>query len=137
MRNIAKATKMPGFLATGAVMVLMLVAGCASQDAIQTERLLAASGFRMQLADTPNRMEHLKTLPQRKLTPHKHADGQIGYIYADAEFCKCLYSGSQKSYDQFEKLSTEQEIAMERRASETMLESEELRSDLWGTPGWN
>jgi len=111
--------------------IVLALSGCANQEAIQTERLLAASGFKMQLADTSNRTEHIKTFPQRKLTPYKRDDGQTGHLYADAEFCKCVYSGSEESYDRFERLSTEQGIAMEDRESAQMLGFGAFPARMW------
>jgi len=69
--------------------IVLALSGCANQEAIQTERLLAASGFKMQLADTSNRTEHIKTFPQRKLTPYKRDDG---IVLIDA--AKCVGCGA-------------------------------------------
>ena len=74
-----------------AVMAIFF-AGCSSienSNAINTERQLAAAGFQMQLADTPARLEHVKTLEQRKLLPSRK-DGNLVYVYADATSCKCI-----------------------------------------------
>ena len=76
------------------------LAGCATMQkntAMETEQLLAASGFKMLPADTPEKMAHLKSLPQREFIPDK-SDGVSRYIYADSEYCKCMYAGGEKAY---------------------------------------
>ena len=49
---------------------MLALAGCAmyrNQKAVEMERLLAASGFKMRLAVTQGKVAQLKELPQRKL----------------------------------------------------------------------
>ena len=46
-----------------AVLVVVLLGGCTAiekQDARQTESILAAAGFQMKPADTPDRVAHLQ-----------------------------------------------------------------------------
>ncbi len=38
-----------------------------NQKAVEMKKLLAASGFKMRLADTQGKVDQLKELPQRKL----------------------------------------------------------------------
>ena len=100
-------------------LALLASSGCAMigrSDAMDTERLLAASGFRMQLADTSARMAHVEALPQRKLTPVPHGS-ENRFVYADATYCKCMYVGTEEAFDRFQKLSTRQEIAEEQEAA--------------------
>ena len=50
------------------------LAGCASmrtKKVIKTEELLTKAGFQMRLADTTEKLAHLKTLPQRKIVRHQ------------------------------------------------------------------
>jgi len=91
----------------------LLLGGCAAiqqSQAMDTERALAASGFQMKMADTPQKLAHIQALPQRKLFPQT-IDGAVRYVYADASYCKCVYAGSQKSYQNYAKLQEQQEIA--------------------------
>ena len=104
-------------------MVLAVVlAGCAStanENAMNIERMLAASGFQVKLADTPEKMAHLKQLGQRRLIPTSK-DDKVMYFYADAESCKCLYVGSEADYQEYQRLSIQQQVAHEqRRTAET------------------
>jgi hypothetical protein len=101
--------------------------GCAAMqksDSIENERMLAAAGFQMKFADTPEKLAHLKTLPQRKLAPSTK-EGVTHFMYADAEYCKCLYVGSEKAYQRYQKMAEKKQIA----------EMNEMSSMNWGVWG--
>ena len=121
-----------------AVVIPSVLAGCASmrdRDAIQTERVLAASGFRIKLADTPEKLAHLEALPQRKLTPHPK-DGGVWYVYADAVACKCLYAGSEEAYQRYQEMSLQREISREQVQTAEMDEQTSMDWGVWG-PRWD
>jgi hypothetical protein len=109
------------------------LAGCAAMEkseAVNTEQLLAAAGFKMKLADTPEKIAHLKTLTQLKVVPHDR-NGKMYYVYADAADCQCLYAGNQEAYQRYENLAVKQNIAQ-------MNEAASMDWDMWGPwePGW-
>jgi hypothetical protein len=118
------------------VMITVLgitLAGCAAMEkseAVNTEQLLAAAGFKMKLADTPEKIAHLKTLTQLKVVPHDR-NGKMYYVYADAADCQCLYAGNQEAYQRYENLAVKQNIAQ-------MNEAASMDWDMWGPwePGW-
>lgn len=98
-----------------ALLGLLLLAGCASVTQ-QDERLLAAAGFQMKLAQTPEQQTHLAALePQRKIVSHQ-INGQQRFVYADAEYCKCLYVGTMRAYQRYQKLSQEMQVAQMEQA---------------------
>jgi hypothetical protein len=68
-----------GFNLIGAIALLAL--GCAANTQ-QTENLLSAAGFRTVIANTPQRQQHLKTLPPNKVTLVQR-NGKNYYVYAD------------------------------------------------------
>lgn len=110
--------------------MMVLLAGCAAierEDAEQTEQTLAAAGFQIKLADTPEKMAHLQTLTQHELVMHP-ADGAVRYIYADARFCQCLYAGDEQAYDAYQRLVQERRIA-------EMNEDAAMNWSLWGPWG--
>lgn len=86
------------------VLILGLaLAGCATMNretAQEMETQLEASGFKMQRADTAEKMDHLLTLPQHKISKHKK-DNAVYYTYADATYCKCLYMGDEAAYQEY------------------------------------
>jgi hypothetical protein len=104
------------------------------EDTLQTERTLAAAGFQMKFADTPERIEQVDSFkPQRTLTPQPY-DGETRFVYADSEFCKCLYAGTPKAYERYQKLALQQNIA---QAQLYAAEDEEAASMSWGPwGGW-
>ena len=115
----------------GFAVMFTACAAIQNRDAIEMERVLAASGFQMRLADTPQKLDHLKSMTQRKLVPHQH-DGKIYYIYADATSCKCLYVGNEKAYQRYQKLSIEKSIAEHQRIAAEMNENSAMNWGLWG-----
>ena len=120
----------------GAISVI-LFSGCTmiqESEAMDTERTLAAAGFRMKLADSAEKMAHLKTLTQRKLVPQQKGD-DLYYIYADAEFCKCLYAGSEQNYQQYQRLALQQRLSQERIMAAQMNENASMNWGMWGPWG--
>ena len=84
----------------GAIVGLILgVAGCVNpqQQAAQKEDLLAAAGFQVKIADTPQRLAAMKRLPPNKFVT-KVVNGQPVYLYADPLVCKCVYFGTQQNW---------------------------------------
>ncbi len=122
----------------GSLLLLVTSVGCAhSQKAetANTEKLLVAAGFVQRPADTPEKIEHLQTLPQRQIISHRR-DGQLYYTYADSKDCQCLLAGDQHAFDEFQTLAARQQLAEEeRRAAE---EAENARMDwgFWGPWPW-
>jgi hypothetical protein len=87
----------------------LLIVGCASsqQRAFQTQLDLGSCGFQWKVADTPEKLKKLESLPQRKILRHEK-DGKYYYIYADARDCKCIYVGDEKAYQQYKQFVYEQ-----------------------------
>ena len=111
----------------------IVMAGCAAR-AIETERLLAAAGFQMKLADTPEKVAHLETLTQRQLVPHQR-DGKIYYVYADANYCKCVYVGTEEAYQQYQKLAFQKKIAAQQLQAAEMNQDAAMNWNTWGPWG--
>ena len=114
------------------------LAGCASMEAsetAQTENMLAAANFRIKLADTPEKMAHLKTLTQHKLVPHEK-DGQVYYVYADATTCQCVYWGDEAAYQRYQQFAVQQQIADEQRMAAQMNQNAAMNWGMWGPGPW-
>lgn len=124
----------PIFVLIGFTVTLAACAAIQNRDAIEMERLLAASGFQMRLADTPQKLNHLKSMTQRKLVLHQH-EGKIYYVYADATSCQCIYVGNQKAYGRYQKLTLEKNIADEQRRAAEMNANATMNWGLWGPWG--
>ena len=103
----------------GAIAISSLLSSCSMMQAQQIqdkEQLLTAAGFKMKPADTPEKLAHLKSLPQDKITPNEK-DGVVYYIYADVDNCQCFYWGLDQSYQNFMLLQEQKNIADEDRMS--------------------
>lgn len=124
----------PLFLFIGLIITLTACAALQNREAIETERLLSAAGFRIRLADTPEKLDHLKDLTQRKLVQHER-NGRVYYIYADAQHCKCLYAGNEEAYQRYQKLALDKQIAEDRRMAAEMNEDAAMKWGLWGPWG--
>jgi hypothetical protein len=102
-------------------LIALGLAGCATlqtADTRPTEQMLAAAGFQMKAADTPETLAHLQTLPPRKVLLRPR-NGEPYYVYADPELCKCLYEGTEQQYQKYRELRLKQAIAKEKlRAAE-------------------
>ena len=112
----------------------LLLAACAAMeksDAMDTERVLSAAGFQMKFADTGALKEQVKKLPQRKVA-HVIRDGKLLFVYADSQFCKCMYVGSEAAYQRYQKLALEKNIAAEESMA---VEDADMDWGAWGTWG--
>ena len=97
----------------------LLGAGCATiqrLEAAETGRMLAASGFHMVAADTPERQQDLRSRSSHRIVS-RTKDGTVEYTYADPDNCHCVYVGGEKEYSEYERLRVMKEIA--RRAGES------------------
>jgi len=115
---------------------VIILSGCASMEknhAMNTEELLASAGFRMKVADTPEKLAHLKSMQQRTLLTHTK-DGYTYYAYADAEFCKCLYMGTEGNYREFARLQVQQNNAEANLEAAEMNQEASMNWGPWG--GW-
>lgn len=94
-------------LAAGVAALGVLGAGCATSN--RTANLLAASGFKIVPATTPEQLQHLKTLPGGKISFVKR-NGQVFFVYPDSAH-KQIYVGRNAEYDAYQKLLMEQQQA--------------------------
>jgi len=118
-------------------LVSILLTACAAmkaEEATSKEQLLAAAGFKMQLADTPEKLAHLKTLTQQKIVVHEK-DGINYYVYADATTCQCVYIGQDANYQKFQQLQAQKNIAEEQQMTAEMNENAAMNWGIWG-PGY-
>ena len=107
---------------------LLTLSGCAAihrQEAASTEQLLAAAGFQMRAADSPERVHDLTAMPPLKLVARSQ-DNNVRYTFADPYKCRCLYVGGAKEYSAYRRLAREKQIEEER------LQDGEPNDGLWG-----
>lgn len=112
-------------------------AGCAAirqQEGLQMDRLLAAAGFHVRPANTPEKLAQLKTLTPLTIMP-KERDGRTFYVVADPYACKCLYVGDEKAYDTYQRLALKQEYAEDNLEAAEMNEDAAMDWGMWGPWG--
>jgi len=98
------------------VLGVLMLAGCATisrSETTDTEQVLAASGFYMKLADTPEKLARLRALTPRKLVAHQR-DGKLYFVYADPDVCTCLYAGTEQNYQEYQRLGLQKRLADEQ-----------------------
>lgn len=102
-------------LAAAAAGLSLLPLACATVTTLQgpsqgtVESALVEAGFVRHEADTPQRMGRIRSEVQRRVVPVEE-DGKTYYIYADADFCRCLYVGDEAAFARFEDLIRKRDI---------------------------
>ncbi len=105
-----------------------------------TEQMLAAAGFVAKPAETPVRLQQLATLKpfqiQRQLVPV--SGGQtFGYLYADPQYCHCVFTGDARAYQTYRQMAQQQRIADEQLRAAELAQEEAFDWGAWGPyDGW-
>ncbi|MBW9117966.1 hypothetical protein JNB88_30575 [Rhizobium cauense] len=95
----------------GVAASLVLAACQTTTGSIESrEDSLAAAGFVVRPANTPQREAMLKRLPPNKFLERARGS-TINYVYADPVNCNCLYIGNQNAYDRYRRTQLQQRIA--------------------------
>lgn len=77
------------------ILVLGFVADPLAAAQEGTDMKLEDAGFKMRIADTGERLKHARLLPPRKFIARTVNGGRRYYIYADPDFCKCVFVGDE------------------------------------------
>jgi predicted small secreted protein len=121
-------------LATVAVVAVtgLSLAACETmaQQVGAKEDTLAAAGFTMLPANTPQRQAQLGKLPPNKFVPKTTGD-TTQYVYADPVVCDCLYVGDQKAYGAYKQDVLNKKIADEQQMTAMTYQ------DSWDWGGWD
>jgi len=112
------------------------VTGCQSQSAIvaQHEDALAAAGFVVRPANTPERQMMLNRLPPHQFIQRVSGD-TVHYVYADPLVCGCLYVGTQQAYGQYRLHQQQQNLADEQMMAAQTYSDAAWNWDAWGPWG--
>ncbi len=97
--------------------------------------MLAASGFHMQLADTPQKLAHVQSFPQRKVVPVQR-QGQLKFIWADAKDCKCMFVGDEANYQGYARMAEQEKIAHEQYEAAQAARDMGPWNPIWGPEWW-
>ena len=96
------------------LLILVSATGCTTLPAGEmpaTEQLLTAAGFQTQVADTPEQIAELQSLPARHLV-RRSQNGAVSYVFADPLGCHCLYVGGDGEYRKYQRLRLRDEDSM-------------------------
>jgi hypothetical protein len=110
------------------LLLVLCVAASACSPVKSKEDLLAASGFSLVPANTPQRQASLRTLPPHKFV-HQVRNNAVVFIYADPTICDCLYVGNQAAYDLYRQNVFAQNLADEQAMTA------EISVEQWGAVG--
>jgi hypothetical protein len=94
------------------------------------EDTLAAAGFTVLPANTPQRQTELHQLPPNKFVPKTTGD-TVQYVYADPVVCNCLYIGDQKAYGAYR-----QDVLTQKLVDEQQMTAMTYQ-DSWDWNGWD
>ncbi len=110
--------------------VCIALSACAAQVQ-HKEDMLAAAGFTLVPANTPERQASLAALPPHKFV-HQVRNNVVIFTYADPTICDCLYVGNQAAYDRYRREVFAKNIANEQQMTAQI---NEMNWGPWG-PGW-
>ncbi len=98
---------------------------------------LAAAGFLVRPANTPERQAMLRRLPPHRFVMSSRG-GTVTYVWADPTVCRCLYVGDQTAYDQYRYAARQQRLANERLLTAQLYSDASWDWGAWGPwgPGW-
>jgi hypothetical protein len=115
-----------------ALIVLFAIAACQSQSALVTrnEDNLAAAGFVVRPANTPERIAMLNRLPAHQFVQRVNGDA-VHYVYADPLVCGCLYVGTQQAYNQYKLHQLQQNLA-----DEQLMTAQTYSDATWNWGAW-
>ena len=89
---------------------LVLSLGACASTTLMTEDLLKQAGFRQLPADSPQKIAHLQTLPEKRLVGRTY-QGKKYYVYSDPNGCKCLYIGTPAQYQAYQGILQQQQVS--------------------------
>ena len=111
----------------------LVVAACATlqeSGVTDVEGLLERAGFGKMPADTPQKLAHLKSLPQHRLIHHER-DGKKYVLYADATYCVCVYVGNETQLQHYRNLEIQQNENPLQLINDPDVVTGEEWSDIW------
>ena len=108
------------------------LAACATQQQLVSskEDALAAAGFIVRPANTPERQNMLNRLPPHHFVQRVRGDDVV-YVYADPLVCDCLYVGSQQAFGRYKRQMQEQRLADEQEMT-----AEDYSDPAWSWGAW-
>lgn len=119
-----------------ALLTVAALWGCVStrQMVAQNEDNLAAAGFLLLPANTPERQAMLNKLPPHRFVKRVR-DDTVHYVYADPLVCDCLYVGNQQAYSRYQRYLQQKQLADEQETTAQMYTDPVWNWGAWGPWG--
>ena len=105
-----------------------------SQMVAQREDNLAAAGFIVKPANTPERQQMLHRLPPHTFVQRVNGD-VVHYVFADPLVCGCLYVGTQQAYNAYKLHQQQQNLADEQAMTAQSYSDSAWSWNAWGQWG--
>jgi hypothetical protein len=120
-------------IAAGILLAGASLTACESQQQRVEDRedLLAAAGFIVRPANTPERQDMLHRLPPHTFVQRVNGD-VVHYVYADPLVCGCLYVGTQQAYNQYKANQLQQHLADEQQMTAQTYSDASWNWGAWG-----
>ena len=134
--NLGQRRTLRSATACAALVGIGLLSACQTQQQIiaQHEDKLAAAGFIVRPANTPERQSMLAKLPPNRFV-QRVKGGAVHYVYADPLVCGCLYVGSQQAYSQYKQHEQQQHLADEQLMAAQTYSDASWNWNAWGPWG--
>ena len=105
-------------LALMAAVIGIFLVGCATAPsgtpAKSQDDLLTAAGFTPHVANTPQSLAYLKTLPPQEIVQHRYK-GTNRYLVCTDQNSKACYVGDEAAYQRYQNLANQADIAARKR----------------------
>lgn len=105
-------------LAVMAAVIGIFLVGCATapsgSPAKSQDDLLTAAGFTPHVANTPQSLAYLKTLPPQEIVQHRYK-GTNRYLVCTDQNSKACYVGDEAAYQRYQNLANQADIAASKR----------------------
>jgi hypothetical protein len=115
---------------------LCILAGCQTMEQRVGRQAdnLAAAGFLVRPANTPERQAMLNRLPPHQFVSEVNGD-DVHYILADPLVCGCLYVGTQQAYNQYKRDQQQRHLADEQALAAQVYQDSAWNWGAWGPWG--
>ncbi len=119
--------------ATVCIAALLGLSACQTPQQVvsQKEDSLAAAGFIVRPANTPERQAMLNRLPPHHFVQRVRGD-DVRYVYADPLVCNCLYVGTQNAYATYRQQQQQKQIADQQEMTASMYNDNAWNWGAWG-----
>jgi hypothetical protein len=101
-----------------AAVIGIFLVGCATapsgSPAKSQDDLLTAAGFTPHVANTPQSLAYLKTLPPQEIVQHRYK-GANRYLVCTDQNSKACYVGDEAAYQRYQNLANQADIAASKR----------------------